>query len=73
MPLLRGPDDTRENDGPEHGRDTAIYQELLPVAAAFDKWLAANQNEFWCPEDKEKADTIERLFDELKESLNTPL
>ena len=55
MPLLRGPDGPLENDGPSHGRDTAIYQELLPVAAAFDKWLASNQNEFWCPEDEEKA------------------
>lgn len=70
MPLLHGPDGPMENDGPERGNETALYCELLPIAAAFDKWLASNQKEFWCPEDESKAEKISGFLDELKTDLD---
>lgn len=56
----------------EHGRDTAIFQELQPIRAAFRKWFTANRADF-LNDEMYKATRIEALLDEISDELNTPL
>lgn len=61
-----------DDDGPEHGRDTAIFQELLPVMESYRKWLARNKSDLCNDEQEAMAAKITDLFDELHDSLNVP-
>lgn len=64
---------SEDGDAPSHGRDTAVYQELLPVKAAFEKWLAQNRRDLGSPELEAAADGIEGLLEQIEEGLNQPL
>ncbi len=62
-----------EGDAPSHGRDTAIYQELLDVRAKYAKWLHENRKDMPNKEMEEKAEQIEEMLDDISRELNTPL
>lgn len=74
MPLLNGPEDQRDGgDVPTHGRDTAIYQELLVIRRKFEKWIANFRSEF--PNDEFLADVelVEERFSTMEKELYVEL
>jgi hypothetical protein len=60
-------------DPPSHGRDTAIYQELVPINQKYSQWLERNANEFWNDEMFSKAQKIRDMLDDLADEFNQPL
>lgn len=62
-----------DGDAVTHGSDTAMYQELLPIKAAFDKWADQFGSEFYGPDMKKLVDEMEIEFETLVEQINQPL
>lgn len=65
--------DTGPPDPPSHGRDTAIYQELVRIKVEVFDWLMRNADEFYNDEMKAKAKVIWEMLDDLTDELNVPL
>lgn len=58
---------------PHHGRETAIYQELVKVRQAFDKWIVTFKKEYPGEDFASDADSVENLFERMEADLNQPL
>jgi hypothetical protein len=56
-----------------HGRDTAIYQELVVINNRIQDWAKANDNDFHNDVMKDKVRMAQELLEEVAEELNTPL
>lgn len=62
-----------DDNPPEHGRDTAIWQELQPPLTMLEAWLRNNANEFWSDETKAKAALAVGLLAQVCEELDVKL
>jgi hypothetical protein len=62
-----------DGDAISHGRDSAMYQQLMPIRVKFDEWQAQFRKEFYGPEMEQDAAQIEILLDRLADSINVPL
>jgi hypothetical protein len=62
-----------DGDASSHGRDSAMYQQLMPIRVKFDEWQAQFRKEFYGPEMEQDAAQIEILLDRLADSINVPL
>ena len=61
-----------DDDPPEHGRDTVVFQDLQPIRRKYAEWLAANRMELFNDDMVNKAELVQRLLDEISDELNTP-
>jgi hypothetical protein len=62
-----------DDNPPEHGRDTAIYQELIVVQTKYEKWLNDNWKDLFNDEMVAKANLIKYMLEELSDELKQPL
>lgn len=61
-----------EGNVPEHGRDTAAFQELCEIKDRLHKWTCDFKSEL-NPDEKEKTDDALGLIDDAIELLDVPL
>jgi hypothetical protein len=66
---------SEDGDAAEHGRETAIYQDLLSIRSRFQMWLVENRDrhEFFNDEDQKTAETILEAMESLEDKMNVPL
>ena len=62
-----------DGNPPEHGRDTAVYQELQVVRNKLDSWLARNKSDLPNEELADKAQQAVDLLHEISDELDAPL
>lgn len=62
-----------DDNPPEHGSDTAIYQELEDVRNKYAKWFYDNKKDISNPEMEVKARQIADLLQDISDELNQPL
>ncbi len=62
-----------DGNPPEHGRDTAIYQELQQVRYKLESWFAKNKGDMPNDDATEKAQRAIDLLHEVSDELDTPL
>lgn len=64
---------SEDGDAPSHGRDTAIYQELLAIRIQYEKWLHDNRKDMLDEEMVDTAESIEALLYDISRELKSPL
>lgn len=64
---------SEDGDAPHHGSETDIYQELVKVRQAFEKWVIANRSDFPSDHFLMWSDIVEESLAEMEKDLNCPL
>ena len=61
-----------EGNVPSHGRDTAVYQELVELRKKVQEYLHRNRNDFYNEEMRATIRAVIELMDQVAEELNQP-
>lgn len=72
MPSNFPPGYSEDGDAPEHGRDTAIYQDLVKIREKYQKWFREFIMEFPNADFDNCAKILMSQFMEMEQQLNRP-